>query len=136
MRAHFSRISVIGRENLLLIDDRVFDEVVDASHKSPFSRIGQVYNCARNGVRPMTIKLHLEAAPVLSFLQVAKVSLKVAKRPVNLFDSIPELIRVEMDDLSANAGVITVFLYPSNSVSAFVSALGTGNGNLRAVEKS
>ena len=74
-----------------------------------------------------------DAAPFLYFLELVERALKVGHGLVDLGELGFELVRLEVDESTARAGVLTVRLYPSDSFLCFAATLRTGNVDLRLV---
>jgi len=79
--------------------------------------------------QPITTKIEIatNAAPFLLFSKILEHAIQVGERSFNLCDFPAELIRVETDYGSADAGKLLVTFYPSDSFLVFASAILAGN---------
>ena len=72
------------------------------------------------------INLHCDASPLTSFAELLKLGLKGGDRSFCLNDLGTELVRSEVDDLSASTGEVIVRLYPSDAFLRLAATLVAG----------
>lgn len=80
------------------------------------------------------LEISADSAPFVEYLAQLKLRLESINRSLSLDDLGFELVRFEQNIDAADAGKITISLYPSDAFLRYVAAIVAGDGNLEGVQ--